>query len=134
MLSGTLIVSWCAHIMKSVNGQKRSGAVAEPVKPWFVYLLECRGGRLYAGVTLDLAARMRKHRMGTGAKFTRGHPPQSLLAAKPFPSRSATLSMEVAVKKMTAAKKRVMVTTWALEFEIGDDVHAVFAQSDDGMI
>ena len=120
--------------MKSANDQKRSGPGAEPVKPWFVYLLECRGGRVYAGVTPDLAARMQKHRLGTGAKFTRGYPPQSLLAAKLFPSRSAALSMEFAVKKMTAAKKRVLATTWALEFEIGVEVNAVFARSDDRMI
>lgn len=117
--------------MKSASDDKRSGRGAVPEKPWFVYLLECRGGRLYAGVTPDLAARMRKHRAGTGAKFTRGHPPQSLLAAKPFPSRAAALSMEFAVKKMTAAAKRVLLTTWAREFEIGAEVHAIFARPDD---
>lgn len=96
-------------------------------KPWFVYLLVCRGNRLYAGVTPDLVARMRKHRSGTGAKFTRSHPPEVLLAAKLFASRAAAQSMEIQVKGMSAAAKRALALTWAQEFEIGADVQAVFA-------
>lgn len=98
-------------------------------KPWFVYLLACRGGRLYAGVTPDLVARMRKHRSGTGAKFTRGHPPESLLAAKLFSSKGEALSMESQVKQMSAAAKRALAGIWAQEFEIGPDVRAVLAGS-----
>lgn len=98
-----------------------------PEKPWFVYLLACRGGRLYAGVTPDLVARMRKHRSGTGAKFTRGHPPESLLAAKGFASKAAALSMEFEVKQLSAAAKRELAVSWLQEFEIAAEVQAVFA-------
>lgn len=107
------------------------GADAEPEKPWFVYLLACRGGRLYTGVTPDLVARMRKHRSGTGAKFTRGHPPEALLAAKQFASKAAALSMEFEVRQLSAAAKRELARSWLQEFEIGDDVRAVFTASDE---
>lgn len=100
---------------------------AVPERPWFVYLLVCRAGRLYAGVTPDLVARMRKHRSGTGAKFTRGHPPESLLAAKSFASKSEAQSMEFEVKQMSAAAKRELAVRWLKEFEIGAEVQAVFA-------
>ena len=100
-----------------------------PERPWFVYLLSCRGDRIYTGVTPDLVARMRKHRLGTGAKFTRGHPPESLLAAKLFASKAAAQSMEFEVKQMSAIGKRVLALTWSKEFEIGTDVQAVFASS-----
>lgn len=106
-----------------------TGALSET--PWFVYLLVCRGGRLYAGVTPDLAARMRKHIAGTGAKFTRSHPPESLLAAKSFSSRSEAQSVEHQVKQMTASGKRALASAWTQELEIGDDVRAVFAASDE---
>jgi putative endonuclease len=92
-----------------------------------VYLLVCRGGRLYAGVTPDLVARMRKHRAGSGAKFTRAHPPESLLAAKAFASRAAALSMEHQVKRLSAAAKRALAASWALECPVGAQVSAVFA-------
>ena len=98
-----------------------------PDKPWLVYLLACRGGRLYTGVTPDLLVRMLKHRSGRGARFTRAHPPESLLAAKSFPSRGAAQAMEFEVKRMSAAAKRVLAVTWSREFEIGADVRAVFA-------
>lgn len=100
-----------------------------PERPWFVYLLSCRGGRIYTGVTPDLVPRMRKHRAGTGAKFTRGHPPESLLAARLFSSKAAAQSMEHQVKQMTAIAKRALATEWTLEFEIAADVQAVFASS-----
>src|SRR5690242_13877346 len=77
-------------------------------RPWFVYLLLCRGDPIYVGVTSALALRMRKHRSGTGARFTRSHPPQRLLAAKSFPSRGAALSMEHQVKQLRRANKLVL--------------------------
>jgi putative endonuclease len=84
-------------------------------RPWFVYLLLCRGDRIYAGVTPDLARRLGQHRAGTGARFTRSHPPDRLLAAKRFASRGAALSMEHQVKQLTAARKRVLASVWAEE-------------------
>ena len=95
--------------------------------PWFVYLLVCRGGRLYTGVTPDLAVRMRKHRDGIGAKFTRAHPPESLLAAKAFATRAQAQSVEHQVKQMTASAKCVLATTWSQESPIDAEVRAQFA-------
>lgn len=84
-------------------------------------------------MTADLVARMRKHRAGTGAKFTRGHSPESVLAAKSFPSKAAAVSMEFEVKQMSAAAKRVLALAWSREFEIGVDVRAVFAPSNESL-
>ncbi|TDU31762.1 putative endonuclease [Panacagrimonas perspica] len=89
-------------------------------RPWFVYLLLCRGDRLYAGVTPELAMRMRKHCSGTGARFTRSHPPERLLAAKSFASKAVAQSMEHQVKQLSAAQKRELASVWAQEFAIED--------------
>lgn len=113
-----------AEVAVTASSGKGEGSCG---KPWFVYLLVCRGNRLYAGVTPDLLARLRKHLAGTGAKFTRGHPPESLLAAKLFPTRGAALSMENKIKRMTAAAKRGLAATWAREVDIEARVRAVFA-------
>jgi putative endonuclease len=98
----------------------------KPDRPWFVYLLLCRGDRLYVGVTTQLAVRMRKHRSGTGAKFTRSYPPERLLAAKCFPSKGAALSMEHQVKQLSAAQKRALASVWAEESPI-DDLPVILA-------
>jgi putative endonuclease len=36
--------------------------------PWFVYLLECRDGSLYTGITTDVARRYAQHVAGKGAR------------------------------------------------------------------
>ena len=43
---------------------------------WWVYMLRCRDGSLYTGVTTDVERRFAQHRAGTGAKYTRTHPPE----------------------------------------------------------
>ena len=40
-------------------------------KAAFVYMVRCTGGQLYTGWTNDPAARLRAHRSGRGARYTR---------------------------------------------------------------
>ncbi len=37
--------------------------------PWIVYLLRCRDGSLYCGVTNDLERRLAMHNSGKGARY-----------------------------------------------------------------
>lgn len=55
---------------------------------WCLYLLECRGGVMYAGITNKLAERFAAHQAGEGAKFTRANPPVRILGARPYADRS----------------------------------------------
>ena len=43
--------------------------------PWWLYVLECRGGVLYTGIAKDVDARFEVHVKGAGAIFTRLNPP-----------------------------------------------------------
>jgi putative endonuclease len=76
---------------------------------WFVYILRCVDRSLYTGVTRDLAARVRKHNEGTGAKYTRGRRPVKLVYHEPAANRGAALRREYAIKRMTADAKRRLV-------------------------
>ena len=49
-----------------------SDRTARP-KAAFVYMVRCTGGQLYTGWTNDPAARLRAHRSGRGARYTRAH-------------------------------------------------------------
>ncbi len=84
-----------------------------PNECWFVYLVECRGSRIYTGVTPDLVKRMKAHRSGRGAAFTQINPPERLLSAKPFSNRSEALIVEAQVKRLSAAQKRILAAEWA---------------------
>ena len=45
---------------------------------WFVYLVECVDGSLYAGIATDVDRRYAEHVAGKGARYTRSHPPRAL--------------------------------------------------------
>lgn len=76
---------------------------------WWVYMIMCRGGKIYTGVAKDPDRRFRVHASGKGAAFTRMNPPVALLARKACPSRGAALSEEAALKKKPRAGK----VSWA---------------------
>ena len=70
-----------------------------PPQPWVLYLIECAGERLYAGITNDLAARFAAHCAGRGARFTKAFAPLRVVAASQLPSRSLALKAEHALKR-----------------------------------
>ena len=72
---------------------------------WTVYILRCKDKTLYCGVTNDLEARLNKHALGTGAKYTRGRGPFKLLRSEEFPTKSEALKRELAIKKLPRARK-----------------------------
>ncbi|GAB4362929.1 MAG: hypothetical protein Kow00128_03170 [Deltaproteobacteria bacterium] len=72
---------------------------------WWVYLLECRGGRIYTGIAKDPQARFRRHLAGRGAAFTRIHPPRVLLGMRPCGSRGEALRLEHALRRKSRKEK-----------------------------
>jgi putative endonuclease len=77
---------------------------------WFVYVLECHDGSLYTGVAVDVQARFAVHASGKGARYTRAHPPARVLASFECAGRSEALKREAAIKRLSAAKKRLLCT------------------------
>lgn len=72
---------------------------------WFVYILECRDGSFYTGITNDLDARIAAHESGQGAKYTRGRGPLVLRYSEEFETRSEALKREYAIKRMGRGEK-----------------------------
>ena len=72
---------------------------------WWVYMLRCRDGSLYTGVTTDVNRRFTPHRAGTGARYTRSHPPEAVVYREELPDKSAALRREAAIKRLPRAKK-----------------------------
>lgn len=77
---------------------------------WYVYVLECRDGSLYTGITVDTQRRFAQHVAGTGARYTRSHPPVRLLGWHSFPDRAHASRAECQVKRLTPAAKRAWCT------------------------
>ena len=74
--------------------------------PWFVYLIECRDGSIYTGIAVDVDARYAAHTSGKGARYTRSHPPERLLAAVECADRSAASKAEYRIKRLSPRGKR----------------------------
>jgi len=79
-------------------------------KPWFVYLIECRDGSIYTGIAVDVAVRYQAHENGTGAKYTRSHPPMRLISVIEYPDRSSASKAEFAIKQLSASEKRLLAS------------------------
>ena len=95
----------CRRILAGAFRALTDNARMADSPPWFLYLLECRNGSYYAGITIDLQARYQAHLRGTGAKYTRANPPLRLLASRAYPDRAAASRAEYALKQLPRARK-----------------------------
>ena len=80
-----------------------------PRSCWYVYLLRCGDGSLYAGATTDLSRRVAAHTRGAGSRYTRSRLPVELVWTARAAGRSAALRREAALKRLTRAEKLRLV-------------------------
>ncbi len=76
---------------------------------WFVYVVGCRDGSLYTGISTDVDARVARHNTGAGARYTRSRRPVRLLYVERKRSRSNALRREAAIKALSRARKIELV-------------------------
>ena len=78
---------------------------------WHLYLIRCRDGSLYTGITTDVARRFAAHQVNSdaGAKYLRGRGPLVLVFQKKLESRSLALGVESKVKKLSKARKEDLI-------------------------
>jgi len=62
-------------------------------------------GSLYTGITNGLEQRYKAHQQGTGARYTRSHPPKQLIGSLPFENRSLASMAEYRIKQLKPAQK-----------------------------
>lgn len=83
-------------------------------KQWVLYILECKDGSLYTGITDHLERRLAAHRAGKGAKYTRGRAPLTLRYVENCMDHSSALRREIAVKRLSRQAKIALCTTYAI--------------------
>ena len=74
-----------------------------------VYVLRCRDGSLYTGITNDLARRLAAHRAGKASAYTRSRGPLRLVYREPVPDRRAALRREAAIKRLPREDKLALI-------------------------
>lgn len=78
---------------------------------WFLYLIRCRNGTLYAGISTDVARRFAEHQAGApkGARYLRGKGPLQLEFQVLAGDRSAATKLEGWVKSLPRSLKEDVV-------------------------
>ncbi len=71
----------------------------------FVYIVLCADDTLYTGWAVDVAARVKIHNAGRGAKYTQTRRPVQLIYSEELPTRSEAMKRERQIKKLPRAKK-----------------------------
>ena len=79
------------------------------MKPFFVYLLRCADGTLYAGHTDELERRVAQHQSGEIEGFTQERRPVELVWSQETASRDEALSAERQIKGWARVKKEALI-------------------------
>ena len=88
-----------------------------PNKEWFFYIVKCRDGSLYSGITNDLEARLREHNKGTGAKYTSGRRPVILVYSEKCINVSEARKREAHIKSWPRLKKEQLIKKLPVKIE-----------------
>ena len=75
----------------------------------YTYILECGDGSLYTGWTNQLEKRVKQHKAGRGAKYTRTHLPVKLVYFECFPTKEEAMSREWAIKQLSRRDKLKLI-------------------------
>ena len=76
---------------------------------WHLYILRCKDGSLYTGITTDVEKRLEAHRSGKGAKYTRGRTPLELVYREECGDHSVALKREAEIKRLSREEKLKLI-------------------------
>lgn len=82
------------------------------MEKWFVYIVWCKDGTFYTGITNDIHKRIEKHNNGTGAKYTRGRGPVDLKYLQEYENKSLAAKEEYRIKKLKKLQKLELIGEW----------------------
>lgn len=77
---------------------------------WWLYMVRMADGRLYTGISTDVARRFTQHSRGKGARALRGKGPLTLVWQQKANSHSEALRLEYRLKCWRKARKEALIT------------------------
>ncbi|MBS1248839.1 MAG: hypothetical protein MAG431_00403 [Chloroflexi bacterium] len=81
----------------------------------YTYILRCSDGTYYTGWTTDPERRVKEHNAGRGARYTRDRGPVELVYLEEHPDRSAAMSREYKIKKLSHRQKERLAQNYCVE-------------------
>ena len=75
----------------------------------FVYIIECKDGKLYTGITDNVERRFKEHKAGKGGHYTSYNRPEQILYTESFKNRIDAEQREQQIKRWSKAKKIALI-------------------------
>jgi len=79
---------------------------------WYLYILRCKDGTFYTGITTDVEKRFQTHQSGKGAKYTRGRRPLELAYREQCGTHSDALKREIQIKRLSREQKQALINEY----------------------
>ena len=79
--------------------------------PFYVYVLLCEDGSYYTGYTKDIDLRVKQHRIGVGARYTKMHRPKRLVYTEEFSTIREAMKREKKIKQLSHKEKNKLVNS-----------------------
>ncbi len=76
---------------------------------YFVYLIECKDGSLYTGITTNVERRFTEHKNGAGGHYTSSKEVVRVVYTEEHPDRPSALKRESQIKDWPRQKKLHLV-------------------------
>jgi putative endonuclease len=76
---------------------------------YFVYILQCRDGSYYTGITTDVERRFKEHKNGTGGLYTRAKKAKRIVYQEKHADRSSASKREAEIKSWPRQKKMALI-------------------------
>ena len=76
---------------------------------YYTYMLRCKDGSIYTGMTNDIEKRINKHLSHTGAKYTKSHQAEKLEIAWRSKNKSLACKLEYNIKQLTKQQKENII-------------------------
>jgi putative endonuclease len=81
------------------------------MQDWYVYIVQCKDGTLYTGVTTDIERRIREHNSANSVtKYTRVRQPVVLVHQETYSSRIEATRREAAIKRLSRQEKEKLLS------------------------
>ncbi len=76
---------------------------------YHLYILKCKDGSLYTGITTDVARRFEEHKSGKGGRYTRAKGVKKVVYTEECKNRSLASKREAEVKKFSRVEKLSLI-------------------------
>ena len=76
---------------------------------YYTYMIRCKDGSIYTGMTNNIEKRMNEHMSHTGAKYTKSHQAEKLESAWRSKTKSLACKLEYQIKQLNKKQKENII-------------------------